>query len=898
MVLLGAIIFGTTLILSKPGKPTVNAGLGNFTTTAQLVTTALIPDKVVTTVSFVFTAPPPVISTFSALPTAPVKDVTSPATTTTIVRQSSVNEGPLSPSPPSTKPTTAEEVAVSSKPTLTTTTIKEVTAVTKPPPSTTTTKEVAMVTKPSPTTSTINTTTTTITTTTTVATTTTTTTTTEAAAVVTKATTTTASASPTPTKGSGWIVFPGITIPNPFEIFKPTDPPKSTATLAPTTTTTTKAVVKTATTTTSTTTAASPSPTKKSGWTLFPGIAIPNPFDLFPHEHDSNPTKGKTEFLARQGPAVVDAIDNNDDEQEDEHEEDENEGDFDDKQGDEEEDMEEIEQVEHRLKQDQQGPAKIDTNEDWVDEEVEPKQQAKKADHQKVLKQRSLLKKRQRHHHHLHRRNNQKRHLVRRQKLPFHDVVQIARTISVSPPTKTMHLLTETPTPTPVAVAPSALPHTAGHVDPNNVFVNDAHSKKGEKPSTPLVPPQSPAFETNDAIFEEFKSVIAQLVDEQAASFEESLDLIVNNIIQSDEMESYQDLLFERIAVSKLEIPDTNDNNAFDFNADDKVEALYSFLTSPSKDSIIQNPRAVSRTSMLTSIINTLLPPFVLRFRADLRNFLFWICSPTASAHIDGKDSSGDDNWAKKTALGDIDKLIRPDGSIDLKDLWEPRIATLALDCIKSHAQLFVNEVVGLAGTRFAQIKEFLIAQLRGLIGLPKWLLPFSSDNLPFIGQSTLDPLGQHQQNAEQESIGTEAQGTDNEADMNLEEDNLTQKVEAEPAVVIVAQEELFPSSNHPDQRRKQRRPSPASDNAQSLRAVQEIDSTSGNTDKTDEFLAWFVDSVVDELQSGYFANAKAAAVSRVESTEPQPTNSNGVPDEAGERACAWMKERIEKVLQ
>ncbi|KAG0376273.1 hypothetical protein BGX24_007988 [Mortierella sp. AD032] len=714
------------------------------------------------------------------------------------------------------------------------------------------------------------------------------------ATVATAATTTTSAASPTPTKGSGWSIFPGITVPNPFDIFKPTDPPKPSTTLGPTTTTTTTAVVKTATTTASTTTAASPSPTKKSGWSLFPGITIPNPFELFPHNHGRDPIKGNTESLARQGPAMVDAIDNNDDEQEDDYTEDDH-SDFNDKQEDEEKDKEEVEQFKQRVKHDHQSPAEVDTNEDWDDEEVEPKQQANKGGQQKVLKQRSVEKKR-RHHHH--RRNNQKRHLVRRQTLSFHDVVQIARTISVSPPIKTMHLLTETPTstPTPVAEAPIALPYTSVHVDPKDVLFKDAHSKKEEKPSAPPASPQSTASETDDPNIEEFESVIAQLVDEQAASFEESLAVIVNNIIQSDEMEPYEDLLFGRIVISKLEIPDINDDNALDFNTDDKVDTLYSFRASPSsKDSVFKGPRAVSRVSILTSIINTLLPPFILHFRADLRNFLYWICSPTSSAHINGRDTSGDDSWAEKIAKEDADKLIHPDGSIDLKALWDPRIGTIVLDCIRSHAQNVVNEVVGLAGTRFTEIKEFLVAQLRGLIGLPKWLLPFSSGSVSVDAQPTVDPSGQLQQNTEQEANEAEVHGADSQADVDLEEDNLTQKVEIEHAAVIVVQEETIPSPIHPDQRR---RPSPASDSAQSLRKVQRTDSKFDDTDKTDEFLAWFVDSVVDELQNGYFANAKAATVSRVKSTKSQPTNSNGDPDEAGEYACAWIKERVEKVLQ
>ncbi|KAF9127487.1 hypothetical protein BGW39_005821 [Mortierella sp. 14UC] len=327
----------------------------------------------------------------------------------------------------------------------------------------------------------------------------------------------------------------------------PVDPPKSTAiapTITPTTAPTIREAVKTATATAPTTAAVSPLPTKKSGWTLFPGITILTPFELTPHDHGRDFTKDKTEPLARQSPAKVNAIDNNDDEREDEHVKNENKDDADDNQEDRMEDRDEIERAEQRAKQDDRGRfEEADSNGESEDEEEKPKQQTKKGGQQNVLKQLSL----------------------------------------------------------------------------------------------------------------------------------------------------------ENIAVSKLEIPDTFDDSTLDFHTGDEVEALYSFRASPSsQDPVFHIPRAVSRASTLTSIFNTLLPSFVLRFRADLRNFLFWICSPNASAHLDGKDSSGDDSFAKKIAQEDVDKLIHPDESIDLKALWDPRIGALALKCIKNHAQIFVNEVVSL----------------------------------------------------------------------------------------------------------------------------------------------------------------------------------------------------------
>ncbi|KAF9152365.1 hypothetical protein BG015_005358 [Linnemannia schmuckeri] len=227
----------------------------------------------------------------------------------------------------------------------------------------------------------------------------------------------------------------------------------------------------------------------------------------------------------------------------------------------------------------------------------------------------------------------------------------------------------------------------------------------------------------------------------QTESLEESLNLIVNNLIQNEEMEPYQDLLFEGIAVSKLEIPeDSNDDAALDFDTDDQADTLYSFRAShpPSSSDnspVFQGPQAVSCISILTSILNTLLPPFILRFRADLRNFLFWICSANRRRHM-----------AQKVTQDATDKLIHPDGSIDIKSIWDSSVGAIALKCIKNHAQVFWNEVSSLVGTRFTQKKKLLIAQLRGLIGLPQ----FFSSSVP-ADQIMIDSLDKQREEKEQQ---------------------------------------------------------------------------------------------------------------------------------------------------
>ncbi|KAF9089825.1 hypothetical protein BGX23_006443 [Mortierella sp. AD031] len=590
--------------------------------------------------------------------------------------------------------------------------------------------------------------------------------------------------------------------PNPFDIFKPAEPPKTTTTIAKETT---KA----------TTTSATSTPTKKPGLTLLPGITLPvNPFNPFPGDHPDD-----KQASPEQDPTKSNGINNRDDEGEEEEDGDadvdkdekydeDNDDDDDDDEGDNEK---EIKEANQDSQQDTKAEAEEESGEHWKDEEEEDMKQTKKGNNnqQKVLKQRSL--ERIRRHHHHHRQSARKERIVRRQELSFHDVIQIARSVSVTPPVKTMRLFTQSTTP-PLSTDSTDHKHAASRDD------KDIVSNKDDKlsPPTDVTPVSKPtSSEAKDPVLEEFVSFIDQLVDSQT---EESLNQIVSSLIQSDEIEPYQDFPVEGLAVSKLGIPDTDDNNddTLDFDTDSDAH-----------------------------------------FRADLRNFLYWICSPSASAHIDGKDASGEDDWAKKIAKDDAKKLIHPDGSIDLASVWDSRIRSVALECIKTHAQAFINEIVNLAGTRFTQVKE-------GVIGLPKFLFGAS---LP------VDQVIPHLAPASVSSEQQEAKG---------QEGNAAQKNVANPSVVEQQQQ--------PVQQGQPEEPSTASGGAQGLKTNQRTELI----DKTDEFLTWFVDSVVNELQEGYFADSKAAGASKVESTESSDSGSS----EFGDSICSWMKERIEKIVQ
>ncbi|KAF9104922.1 hypothetical protein BGX29_000979 [Mortierella sp. GBA35] len=640
--------------------------------------------------------------------------------------------------------------------------------------------------------------------------------------VIPKPTTITSLQSATTTKKPGIPIVPGITLPNPFDLLKPADPTKTTTIAAapaePPKTTTTIAKE----TTKATTTSATSTPTKKPGLTPLPGITLPvNPFNPFPGDHPDD-----KQASPEPDPTKSNGINNRDDEEEEEEDGDadadkdekydeDNDDDDDDDEGDNEK---EIKEANQDSQQDTKAEAEEESGEHWNDEEEEDKKQTKKDNNnqQKVLKQRPLERIRRHHHHqhhHHHRQSARKDRIVRRQELSFHDVIQIARSVSVTPPVKTMRLFTQSTTP-PLSTDSTDHKHAASRDD------KDIVSNKDDKlsPPTDVTPVSKPtSSEAKDP------SPIRTFSSKVSPS------------------------------------PNLGSPTLTTTTTTPSTLTLTATLTSSSSPQhlLFQGPRALSRVSILTSILNTFLPPFVLQFRADLRNFLYWICSPSASAHIDGKDASGEDDWAKKIAKDDAKKLIHPDGSIDLASVWDSRIRSVALECIKNHAQAFINEIVNLAGTRFTQVKE-------GVIGLPKFLFGASLPVDQVIPHLALASVSSEQQ---------EAKG---------QEGNAAQKNVANPSVVEQQQQ--------PVQQGQPEEPSTASGGAQGLKTNQRTELI----DKTDEFLTWFVDSVVNELQEGYFADSKAAGASKVESTESSDSGSS----EFGDSICSWMKERIEKIVQ
>ncbi|KAG0295942.1 hypothetical protein BGZ98_001168, partial [Dissophora globulifera] len=243
-----------------------------------------------------------------------------------------------------------------------------------------------------------------------------------------------------------------------------------------------------------------------------------------------------------------------------------------------------------------------------------------------------------------------------------------------------------------------------------------------------------------DPIFNELQSLIDQLVDDHTTAMEVGLSQVVGDLVQSEEFEPFEDVV-ENIAVSRVEVMSKSEKEV-----EDQLQLLLSKGA---------GPKSVSRATLLTSVLNTLLPPIILQARADLRNLLIWLCSPASVTHIDGRDSKGDDTEARKALEIDARNLVHPDGSIDLKAIWDPRVGELALECLKTHWKTFTGELMTLVWRRFEQGKEFLVDELRGLIGLPKLSGSFM-DTLP--SQRQLMPDGQSKLEGE-EAAGDSEEG-------------------------------------------------------------------------------------------------------------------------------------------
>ncbi|KAF8924374.1 hypothetical protein BGZ58_001840 [Dissophora ornata] len=369
---------------------------------------------------------------------------------------------------------------------------------------------------------------------------------------------------------------------------------------------------------------------------------------------------------------------------------------------------------------------------------------------------------------------------------------------------------------------------------------------------------------TSDPDLAELQSVIEQIADDHTAAMEEIMSQIVGGLVLSDGIAPYEDVV-ENFAVSKLEL-----------------ESQYEGVDQQLRLLRASGPKGVSRVSILTSVLNTLLTPVVLQTRADIRNLLIWLCSPGSVAHIDSRDANGDDAEARKMFEADVKSLIHPDGSIDLQSIWDPRVGKLALDCFNSHWREFTGEFMRLVWKRLDQGKEFLVGELRGLIGLPKLTAPL---------KTTIQGQKQHQpsESDDQNGVGGENEGLG--------------------VNVVTESNQYHAEDEKKDSKEWSQGMSPkATEGPRGLSFIQR------NEDTSNAFASWFVESVVgglkDHLDSGSSSPSEDTSndiLARLAGDKMEKTvgplrlqegsGDYGSTTDQGKLACARMKEKVSRAL-
>ncbi|GJJ73393.1 hypothetical protein EMPS_05751 [Entomortierella parvispora] len=178
--------------------------------------------------------------------------------------------------------------------------------------------------------------------------------------------------------------------------------------------------------------------------------------------------------------------------------------------------------------------------------------------------------------------------------------------------------------------------------------------------------------------------------------------------------------------------------------------------------------------SAVITFVEKLARPFILQLRTDIRNVLIWICFGAVGSPIDGK-IRGSTDISDKEAVNDKIAVTHENGTLFLQDIFDPRVATLALDCLTFHFKTLLTEIQSLFWTRLNDAKEFLLEQVRSLIPLPRFLIPFSDE----IGQGEIMVEVQEDENAGVEGTNGELSVSQQ---MRLEQEQETGRQKPEDA--------------------------------------------------------------------------------------------------------------------
>ncbi|KAF9423460.1 hypothetical protein BGZ94_008284 [Podila epigama] len=311
--------------------------------------------------------------------------------------------------------------------------------------------------------------------------------------------------------------------------------------------------------------------------------------------------------------------------------------------------------------------------------------------------------------------------------IPYHDILKQGRSVIVPDPTKVIRL----PTPTGIVAKKEGTSReeeerqheqevVVAAVEADEEFKKQEESKHAEKVQDPV---------------SALEKWIEETTNEQCKILEGYLYAAVEEVLDGQKILEFQDI------IESWQVPLSLDDDESSDAQQAKDEEQQATAAAGSSDQQhhqsplgygsggASNMKAVSRIDILSSILNTLLPPLVLTLRADIRNLIIWFCNGALGNKIDNNNKISDQELAlrQQHALEEDRQLINAtDGSISLVHIFDPKAATFALECLKSFFNLFSSAIIEKALTRFTEAKEFLMDQLRGLIGLPRFLIPFS----------------------------------------------------------------------------------------------------------------------------------------------------------------------------
>ncbi|KAG0276396.1 hypothetical protein BGZ95_007585 [Linnemannia exigua] len=236
-----------------------------------------------------------------------------------------------------------------------------------------------------------------------------------------------------------------------------------------------------------------------------------------------------------------------------------------------------------------------------------------------------------------------------------------------------------------------------------------------------------------------------KIVEEQSAPFEAELERIMSELLDGQAATVYSDVL-QHIETRRLQQQQEQQKVQEPAVTKDKDD----ITTNAQKSFHAQDgPPAIDTHALLT----TLLQPFIIQFRADVRNTVIFICGGQQDGLIDG-EINGSDDYAKKAAQEDIIATTHLDG-VHITDLYDPQTGALALECLKTRFGHLTTALGKLLAARLAGLKEFLLSKVAALVGIPRFLIPFSEDGetkQEFAEQSVVDALSEEKKERIQRS--------------------------------------------------------------------------------------------------------------------------------------------------